>query len=203
MPNGYLAERSAVRVITAALVASAIALAGLAVPAGAVPPPPTDTTSVIEVFVGADRDAVGIATGLAGVTLQLHDGGEQGPTTPVAEPWATCVSDDTGSCFFVVPGTQVGGPNRDRRFWVVRTGAPSGWFAVDVLQVGGSSRALAPYRFRTPGMTARTNFFSGDRFMNDHGVSPIRWHRRGSGSPAAPIRRPRSSADATSHSSLI
>ena len=166
MADGCVARRSAVHMISAALIVSAIAVVGVAAPVRAVPPLPTDTTSVIEVLVGADRAAEDNLTGVAGVTLQLHDGGAQGPTTPVTEPWATCVSDETGSCFFVVPGTEAGGPNSNRRFWVVRTGTPVGWFGLDALMIGGDPRALVPYRFRTPGMTAGRRFSSGNQFMD-------------------------------------
>ena len=169
MADGFVAGRSAVHMISAALIVSAISLAGVAAPVRAVPPLPTDTTSVIEVFVGADRESDDNVTGLAGVTLQLHDGGSQGPTTSVTEPWATCISDETGSCFFVVPGTQAGGPNFNRRFWVVRTGTPAGWFGLDALMIGGDPRAPVPYRFRTPGMTAGDTFSSGDEFMDSSG----------------------------------
>ena len=201
--TGFVAGRSAVHMISAALIVSAVSLAGVAAPVGAVPPLPTDTTSVIEVFVGADRNADDNVTGLAGVTLQLHDGGSQGPTTPVTEPWATCISDESGSCFFVVPGTQAGGPNFNRRFWVVRTGTRPAGSALTSLMIGGDPRAPVPYRFRTPGMTAGDSFSSGDEFMDTSRDLADPQDRVGSGRPAGTTRRPPSIAAATSPSSWI
>lgn len=171
---------------TVALVVVAALLAGLAAPAlAAFPPPPTNTTAVIEVFVGGDRTADG-ADSLDGVTLQLYDGPDSGPTTPVADSWATCVSSD-GSCFFVVPDTQVGGANNARRFWIQQAGTPPGWFGLNALAItpssstspppppnfaaaalpNGVSVVNTPYRFLTPPMRGRAHFLSGFDFMDD------------------------------------
>ena len=61
------------------------------------------------------------------------------------------MSDLNGDCSFIVPNTQqVGGTNRDRRFWVVRTGTPTGWFAVTPFVTGANAPfSSTPYQFRT------------------------------------------------------
>ena len=61
-------------------------------------------------------------TVLAGVELGLFDGPTAG--TPVAG-FGTCVSDADGDCSFVVPETDVGGANRDARFYVRQITAPA------------------------------------------------------------------------------
>ena len=48
-------------------------------------PPATGNNAVITVKVGGDRSGTTGVTGLAGVVLQLYDGGSGGPTTPVAD----------------------------------------------------------------------------------------------------------------------
>jgi large repetitive protein len=53
----------------------------------------------------------------------------------------------------VVPDTQVGGANRDRRFWVRQISAPAGWLANPTLEVGSvANPPLRPstYQFQTP-----------------------------------------------------
>ncbi|HEY5117515.1 MAG TPA: hypothetical protein VIJ00_18475, partial [Nakamurella sp.] len=113
-------------------------------------PPATGNNAVITVKVGGDRVSTSGVTPLAGVTLRLYDG-TSAPTTPVADSWATCVSDAAGDCSFVVPNTQTGtaGVNRDRRFWVVQTGTAAGWFANTSLVTGGDPFATTAYRFQT------------------------------------------------------
>ncbi|MDD9350389.1 hypothetical protein, partial [Mumia sp.] len=153
--------------------AAVLLLMGLlgAPPTGAVPavapadvPPATGTNAVITVKVGADRVGTTGVTNLAGTTLQLYNG-TTAPTTPVADSWATCVSDADGDCSFVVPNTQTGaagclggaGVNCDRRFWIVQTDAPSGFTENPTLRTGngdGSGSQETPYRFRT-GTTLR------------------------------------------------
>ncbi|MBO3086605.1 DUF7927 domain-containing protein [Cellulomonas fengjieae] len=173
----------------AALLSAVLALAFLALGAapsqargpGAVPmvvPPATGNNAVITVQVGADRQGTRGVSGLAGVTLQLYDGGTTGPTTPVADAWATCTSDADGDCSFVVPNTQSGifgcfgaaaGANCDRRFWIVQTGVPDGFTQNSTLRTGngnGTGSQLTPYQFRT-GTTLRAGntYTSSSDFM--------------------------------------
>ncbi|KRC42074.1 hypothetical protein ASE15_19060 [Oerskovia sp. Root22] len=111
-------------------------------------PPATGNDAVVTVKVGGDRTSLVAVGPLAGVTLQLYDG-TGAPTTPVADAWATCVSDADGDCSFVVPNTQVGGANRDRRFWVVQTGVPTDWYENPDLGTGSSGSTITQYDFRT------------------------------------------------------
>ena len=157
--------------------ASALLLASAVAPVApahaAQPPLPTTTTSIIEIGVPAD-DGNG---SVAGIRLQLYDGTDTRPTTPVPDTWATCTSTDGDPCWFAVPQTQVGGANRGRQFWVVRAEVPPGWYGVDSLMVSGpgpiqgSPFVSAPYRFRTPPVQAGQQYRSGSRgvapFMDD------------------------------------
>lgn len=112
-------------------------------------PDPTTSQSVITVKVGGVRTTLTQVAPLAGVTLQLFDGTDSGPTTARPDAWATCVSDAAGDCSFVVPTTQTGGANRDARFWVKQAGAaPSGYFSNASLAVG-SDPVTRTYQFRT------------------------------------------------------
>ncbi len=140
-------------------------------PAAAVPVPDPDGPSVflvptpgagqavISVKVGGDRTGIIGVTPLAGVVLQLYDGGAGGGTTPVTDSWATCTSDADGDCSFVVPNTAVGGANAGRRFWVRQVSAPAGWFANDDLRVGASPTAPDLYEFRTPANLSAGNTY--------------------------------------------
>ncbi|WP_125100384.1 vWA domain-containing protein [Leucobacter chromiireducens] len=135
----------------------------------------------IVVSVGGDRTAAGGVTALSGVTLLLNTGtGSPSGTRPdgvsgTGAGWARCVSDSAGECVFEVPGTESGGTNRDRRFWVVQpsTGAPTGWFANTSLGTGsnGSPSATA-YVFRT-GDTLRSGntYRSTSNFMYDSAIA--------------------------------
>ncbi|WP_182113158.1 MULTISPECIES: DUF11 domain-containing protein [unclassified Actinotalea] len=147
-------------------------------PAPAVVPAPTASTAVITVSVGADRQGTTGVSPLAGTTLQLYDGGSGGPTTPVAEDWATCTSDADGDCSFVVPDTQAGlfgcrgagtGANCDRRFWIVQTAAPTGFVVNTQLRTGngnGTGSQLTSYQFRTGNqLRAGTTYTSQSDFM--------------------------------------
>ena len=165
----------------------AVALLGGTTAQGSAPvaplavPVPTGNEAVISVRVGADRVGTSAVSGVAGTTLQLYDG-TTAPTTPVADAWATCVSDADGDCSFVVPDTQAGrfgcfssdaGDNCDRRFWVVQTGAPDGFFINPTLRTGpgdGTGSELTPYRFRT-GATLRAGntYTSQTTFMVSSG----------------------------------
>ncbi len=134
-------------------------LVGPGAPAAADPPPlPTATTSVIEITVGGDlsvRDTTGSRASRFSCTTGLVR-----RRRPSQESWSSCTSDEDGTCFFVVPNTNVA-PNAGRRFWVVRTGAvPDGWFASDFYNTENTEFAF--YRFRTPGMTAQETYRSGN-----------------------------------------
>lgn len=136
----------------------------------AVVPDPTTTQSVVTVKVGGVRTTLTQVAPLAGVTLQLFDGGTGGPTTARPEPWATCVSDGAGDCSFVVPETGDGGANRDARFWVRQAGAaPGGYFANPTLAIGGDTTSQT-YQFRT-GVQLRggTTYTSTTDFMVSSG----------------------------------
>ncbi|MGH1561951.1 prealbumin-like fold domain-containing protein [Mumia sp. DW29H23] len=163
-----------------------LGLAGAATPSAAAPtlapqvvPPATGNNAVITVKVGGDRAGTTAVTNLAGVTLQLYDGGPGGATTPVADAWATCVSDDDGDCSFVVPNAQTNaigtctganaGANCDRRFWVVQTGAPAGYTINASFRTGngdGTGSETTDYEFRT-GTTLRAGntYSSTSAFM--------------------------------------
>ncbi len=128
-------------------------------------PPATGNNAVITVKVGDDRTSLVAIGPLAGVTLRLYDGGSA-PTTPVADAWATCVSDADGDCSFVVPSTQLGGANRDRRFWVVQDGAPTDWYQNPELGTGSVGGTITPYDFRTgTQLRAGTTYTSQGSFM--------------------------------------
>ena len=140
-------------------------------------PPATGNTSVITVKVGGDRSGQAGVTGLSGVTLQLYDGSTGTPGAAVAQgSWGTCVSDGDGDCSFVVP-IGAGGVPVNTRFWIQRTGSPSGWFGLNSLVTGAIDNTpplqLTPYRFRTgaslvAGQTYRSTP-PGATFMNATG----------------------------------
>jgi hypothetical protein len=107
------------------------AFAGTAVPVSqaTVPTAPAGS-SVITVKVGGVRTSSTQVTPLAGVTLQLHNGGKSNSVgAPVTDSWGSCTSDAQGDCSFIVPDTAVGGANYNNRFYIEQTGgAPSGWY---------------------------------------------------------------------------
>ena len=128
-------------------------------------PPATGNNAVITVSTGGDQISEVAVGPLAGVTLQLYNG-TTSPTTPVTDSWATCVSDADGDCSFVVPNTQGLGANRDRRFWIVQTGAPTGWYTNPQLGTGSSGSTLTDYSFRTgTRLRAGSTYTSGVDFM--------------------------------------
>lgn len=146
-----------------------------------VPTPGTDT-AVIMVRVGGDRlsgaitdtgPADAATSGLPGVRLGLL--AAPGDTAPIAEAWATCVSDDAGDCSFTVPQTQPGGANRDARFTVVQLAAPTGWTLTTRLRTYSSTsgHALQPYRFLTgPELRAGSTYSSLSDFMYAPATAP-------------------------------
>ncbi|MGO1957307.1 DUF7507 domain-containing protein [Microbacterium sp.] len=154
----------------------------------AVPSPsPSSESAVITVSVGGERTAGSTVSDLAGVTLELFDGGNGGAGSPIGESWSQCVSDSDGDCSFVVPDvqeeiverecvdwflwcheweetvTQEGGENHDRRFWVAAVDAPNGWYLNDALSTDSGE---LDYAFRTPGVEAGETYRSGDDFMS-------------------------------------
>lgn len=156
-------------------------------------PPATDTSAVITAHVGGSRTGGSSVADLAGLTLRLYDGGGNGPSAPVGDSWAVCVSDSDGDCSFTVPNTQEeitergecvdwnwlgwcteretvvvqeGGENHDRRFWVVATDAPNGWYLNTALTTSGGEFS---YAFRTPSIEAGETYRSGDDFMASDG----------------------------------
>ena len=137
-------------------------------------PVPTGNDAVITVKVGGDRTTTAAVAGLAGVTLTLYDG-VNAPTTPATDIGTnTCVSDADGDCSWIIPNTESGGANRDRRFWVVQTGAPTGWLRNSSLITGPDGGPFGPtdYRFRTgASLVNGTTYSSGDSFMVGTGNS--------------------------------
>ena len=132
-------------------------------------PPAIGNNAVITVKVGGDRIGTSGVTALAGVVLQLFDGGSLGPTTPAVGTWTSCTSDADGDCSFVVPNTQFGGANENRQFWVVQQSAPTGWFTNPTLGVG-SPPTSTNYRFRTGSqLRAGNTYRSSVQFMLDTG----------------------------------
>lgn len=129
-------------------------------------PSPTATTSVVTVKVGSDRTGTNTVGPLAGTTLKLF--ATEGAATPVADAWATCVSDADGDCNFVVPNTNVGGANRNARFWVRQTAAPAGYFMSPSLRTGngdGSGSQANTYQFQTPALQSGNTYRSTTDFM--------------------------------------
>ena len=184
MEKWFRALRALVALVLVAVVTAVPVQASAQGPAPAEVPPATGDNAVITVQVGSDRVGTAGVSPLAGVTLQLYDGGGSGPSTPVGEDWATCVSDADGDCSFVVPDTETGrfgctggaGDNCDRRFWVVQTGAPTGYTQNTQLRTGrgdGTSSQLTPYTFRTGSTlragetyTSQTDFMVGTGTTN-------------------------------------
>ena len=155
----------------AALGVSLFAVSGLIVesPASAEVPTPGPTTAVITVQTGGEStDRGGAPTSLAGVELGLFDA----PTASTPEPgFGTCVSDADGDCSFVVP--QVGGENRDARFYVREIAAPTDYTpfikVAGPAQVGGAGYASTVYAFETgPQLRAGSVYRSGQDFMADN-----------------------------------
>ncbi|KQM84187.1 hypothetical protein [Agromyces sp. Leaf222] len=136
---------------------------------------PTDTTSVVRVTVGDDRSLANAGTinPLPGVTLALfaaETGGSQ-----LADPWATCVSDDDGICEFVIPATNVNPPtgNRDRQLWVRQVGVPTGYFSNPLIRTGdadGTNSQQTPYSYRiganTSANPANYNIRAGNTYTS-------------------------------------
>lgn len=165
--------------VVAAVVTGGLLVAGVGIfpgasPASAAVPAPSSTTSVITVKVGGDRSGQGItdlgqtiATPLAGVRLGLF--ATSTSASPVNTTWAQCTSDAAGDCSFVVPNTQVGGANRDVRYWVKQISAPTGWYMNPTLRTGSASfppHNAQTYQFLTGvELRANTTYSSLSDFM--------------------------------------
>lgn len=145
-----------------------------AAPAAAAVPAPTSTTSVITVKVGGDRIGQGvtdsgatIATPLPGVQLGLYT--SLTSTSPINTTWARCTSDAEGDCSFIVPNTQVGGVNRDQRYYVREVSVPAGWYSNPTLRTGTASfppSTASVYGFQTGvQLRANTTYRSSADFM--------------------------------------
>ena len=167
--GGGVESRIGRRIVTISAAAVLVASLGLTGTAAAVVPPATGNNAVITVKVGGNRLTTAAVGGLAGVTLQLYDGDATAPTTPATGIGTnTCVSDADGDCSWIIPNTQTGGANRNRRFWVVQTGVPAGWLQNSSLITGpdGGPFVATPYRFRTgTALVAGTTYSSGGSFM--------------------------------------
>lgn len=143
-------------------------------------PTPDDDESVITVAVGADRatidgDVNGV-TPLQGASLGLF-ASDDAPE-PVDPAWGVCVSDADGDCSFVVPDTDDGGENYDRRFYVRQLdegdgGVPDGWYTNPALRTGsgtGTGSQPTPYQFQTQEQLRGGNTYeSGTDFMGPGG----------------------------------
>ena len=128
-------------------------------------PPATGNNAVITVKVGSDRTGTSGVTSLAGVVLGFF-ANQTGGTALF-----TCTSDADGDCSITVPNTQTGGANRDARYWVRQTAAPTGYFANLTLAVGTTPASTA-YTFQT-GTQLRngTIYRSTVDFMIDTGAT--------------------------------
>ncbi|MCL2471806.1 MAG: hypothetical protein FWF25_08740, partial [Propionibacteriaceae bacterium] len=157
--------------IIPALVAALLVIQSSA--AQAVIPAATSTTSVITVKVGGTRSGAVVVNPVAGVHLSLYDGTNatipSSSATPLADSWATCISDADGDCSFVIPDTGVGGANRDKRFYIQQTGSsPAGWYADPTLvtSTNGTTFNSTPYAVRTGAqLRAGQNYVSTTDFM--------------------------------------
>ena len=153
-------------------------------PANATVPAPTGNDAVITVKTGglrtgaATNDVTGTAADVAplpGVRLGLF--ATETGATPVAQPWATCNSDADGDCSFTIPDTQVGGANRDLRFWVKQVAAPAGWTVNAQLRTGSpfaTPSTTTNYAFRTGlELRAGVTYTSLTNFMRRPGSTTI------------------------------
>ncbi|MET4158896.1 hypothetical protein [Agromyces sp. PvR057] len=133
---------------------------------------PTTNTAVVRVTVGDDRSLANAGTinPRPGVTLALfatETGGSQ-----LADPWATCVSDATGICEFVIPNTgdAPNNANRDRELWVRQVGVPALYFSNPLIRTGdadGGNSQQTPYSFRI------------GQLVDPPGSAPAAWQLRG------------------------
>ncbi|MFD8334451.1 VWA domain-containing protein [Streptomyces solisilvae] len=141
-------------------------------------PDPTDSTAVVNVSVGADRDTATTITPLAGVTFGLFSAQPteyepfDGYTT--GTPLYTCVSDADGDCSVEVP-VGAGGITPGTRLWVAPVAGPSGWYANPVFQTapltGAAGRVQTRHVFQTPPLYAGQTYRSGSGgFMSDPGT---------------------------------
>jgi len=141
--------------ITGLTLFAGIVAAQPSTPAQAAVPQPSASTAVITVKVGGVRTSNAAVAPTQGVRLVLLDGSSSTPppssASPLSDSWATCTSDAQGDCSFVVPNTGVGGANRDRRFYIEQSGAPTGWYGNPAISTStdGNSFTATPYAIRT------------------------------------------------------
>ncbi|MCL2464951.1 MAG: VWA domain-containing protein, partial [Micrococcales bacterium] len=135
-------------------------------------PAPTSTTAVITVKIGGTRTGPASVDPVQGVVLKLYDGSSAAlpasKASPLPDSWATCTSDADGDCSFIIPDTQVGGANRDRQFYIMQVGAPTGWFGdpTVVTSVDGDTFTQTPYAVRTGAeLRAGETYRSTSEFM--------------------------------------
>ena len=102
---------------------------------------------MITVKVGGDRTGLNAVGNLAGVRARLlrqrrrRDPGRRHSAPAPPTPTATAPSP--------FPNTQIGGANRDRRFWVEADLAPASGYYTNPSLGTGSPVAADPYRFQT------------------------------------------------------
>ncbi|MDR1442924.1 MAG: DUF11 domain-containing protein [Bifidobacteriaceae bacterium] len=136
-------------------------------------PTPQGNESVISVRIGGWRDPSTNLVNAAppGAQLQLYEGSSATTAgAAITEPWATCTSDADGDCSFVVPDTGPGGDNRDARFWIGQTAAPSGYYTdptvVTSADAQGNTFQDSAYQSRTgPQLRAGGIYRSTSDFM--------------------------------------
>ncbi|MCQ4207538.1 vWA domain-containing protein, partial [Streptomyces longispororuber] len=128
-------------------------------------PSPTDTTSVVTVKVGGDRNGDQSVAPLAGTTLGLY------ATETGGSAAFTCTSDADGDCSFIVTGTGTGGALRGQQMWVRQISAPGGWFVNDQFRTSASTSTTTPYRFRTPALYSANTYSSTATGANGFMVS--------------------------------
>lgn len=132
----------AVAAVTAVAAVIAATFVVLVPSADAVVPPATGNDAVITVKAGSDRDGTSAVSNLAGIVLGFYD------SATATTPAFTCTSDADGDCSITVPNTQVGGANRDRRFYVRQISSPAGYYMNSTLAIG-TTPASATYTFQT------------------------------------------------------
>jgi hypothetical protein len=140
---------------------------------------PTETTSVLRVRTGGDREAGGTVSPLPGVTLAAYTNpANSSPADPddATVEVARCVADAQGLCDIVFSGTAgPDGENYGKRFWVKQVNVLPDYDPNYVLRTGATGATPAyvtPYSFRTPALVAGRLYTSGSgEFMDSSGVN--------------------------------
>ncbi len=118
-------------------------------------PPPSSTTAVVNVKVGADRDSDYTVAPLTGVGLGLYTAQNGGTQI------GTCASDPVGDCSFTVASNRLGSA-----YWVRQLSVPGGWYTNPTIGVGSAtSHTTTPYSFQTPVLQANRTYNSDSQFM--------------------------------------